>query len=435
METFRILTKQSEQLPESNLIMSQDSSDKTATQRALKRLEKRWGIFSGASFLILGILYWLSYIFWKPLYAAGWGITAAIGLSYLIWFLWRNLLKNHRPGEANLLPTLGPGNTLTLARGVLLAYLAGFLLLPKPVGDLAWAPAILFTLVIAADFFDGYLARVSNHITRLGAELDLHLDGIGMLVAILLAVRYGQLPSWYLSIALARYLFLGGIYIRSRLGYQIYELPESIRRRAFAGLQMGFVSIMLWPLFTPPGTFLAAVVFATPFLFGFLLDWLIVCGVIRPTRHRIFADARWLFAKGLPLALRAILLASLVLLSGERYLHYSNRIPSLAAHDIFLAVPFGLITFTAETLILALLVLGTAGRLASIAGLLILGVDQTFGLLQPSQYLLIVIYISTIYLGTGPFSLWKLEDRLIFRKAGEANRVSVEARSTAPSGD
>ncbi len=402
---------------------------------AIARLKKRWAVFSVAGFLALSGLFLVLLLLWEPRFAIGWGITAVLGFSYLSWILWHNLPKNHRPGKVDLLPSLGPGNALTLMRGVLLAFLAGFLFLPQPGYPLAWVPALIFTLVIAADFFDGYLARVSNHVTRLGEALDMRLDGIGISIAILLAIQYGQLPTWYLVVALARYLFLCGLYLRSRFGYPNQELPESVRRRAFAGLQMGFVSVMLWPIFTPPGTFVAAIVFAIPFLGGFLLDWLIVSAIIPSTDSRRFMDARWLVVNGFPVALRLVLMASLILFSWEKFLYYADRISSSIALDIFSPEVFGMINFTLETFIMLLLIFGIAGRLASIAGLLLLGIDQIFGSLQLAQFLLIIIYVSMIYLGTGPYSLWKPEDRLIFNKVGEASRVSVLARSTAEYGD
>jgi CDP-diacylglycerol---glycerol-3-phosphate 3-phosphatidyltransferase len=422
-------------LAERITIMYSDPSGHIATQRALSRLKRLWLVFSVLSFTALGGLFAFFAILWEPRYAIGWGIKATLGLFYLSWVLFHNLNKNHRPEEFHLLSTLGPGNTLTLMRGVLLAFLAGFLFLPQPGNSLAWAPTFLFTLAIAADFFDGYLARVTNHVTRLGEALDMRLDGLGILVASLLAIHYGQLPLWYLFVPLARYLFQGGLFIRSKLGQKLFELPESIRRRAFAGLQMGFISVMLWPVFTPPGTFLAALFFALPFLSGFILDWLYVSGVIHKKSAPRYADSRWLVAKATPLAIRLILLSGMILFSGERYLHYFNRSSSYITLDIPPILSFWIVSFGVETIIMLLLILGMAGRLASIAGLLLLGLDQIFGSLQPVQYLLIVVYISLIYLGTGPFSLWKPEDGLIFRKVGEAKGVSIEARSSNPYGD
>jgi CDP-diacylglycerol---glycerol-3-phosphate 3-phosphatidyltransferase len=398
--------------------------DPLETQRALKSLKRRWVTFSLISFFALIGSLLLLYTLWETRFAIRWGITATIGLSYLVWLLWRNLPKNHRPGETGLLPSLGPGNTLTLVRGTLLAFLAGFLLLPQPGTSLAWVPALIFTLVIAADFLDGYAARVTNHVTSLGEALDMNLDGLGILIAVLLSVQYGQLPLWYLLVALARYLFLIGMLIRSKSGYRNHELPASVRRRAFAGLQMGFLSVMLWPLFTPPGTYVAALFFAIPFLSGFLMDWLVLSGVLQPADVSKYKDAWRLVTNALPLALRFVLLVGFVLFNESRFIHFSHQAPS-----------FGWIIFALETLVILSLVLGVAGRLTAIMGLLLLGVHQILASFQPMHYLFITIYISLIYLGTGRYSLWKPEDRLITRPAGEAHRVSVGARSPAITGD
>jgi CDP-diacylglycerol---glycerol-3-phosphate 3-phosphatidyltransferase len=404
--------------------MFSEISDQLAAQGALASLKRHWTTFSLAGFLALGGSFLFLYIYWEQRFAIRWGITATLGLSYLAWLLWHNLPNNCRPGEAKLLPALGPGNTLTIVRGTMLAFLAGFLFLPQADNSLAWAPAILFTLVIAADYLDGYAARISNHVTRLGEALDMSLDGLGILIAVILSIQYGQLPPWYLVVALARYLFLGGVYIRSKLGYRNHELLSSVRRRAFAGLQMGFISVMLWPIFAPPGTYVAALIFAIPFLGGFLLDWLILSGVINPKARRRFIGTRRMVTGVFPLVLRTMLLIGLILFSENRFIHYSNLAPSS-----------GIYIFAIETLVMVFLVLGVAGRLTAIMGLLLLGVNQIFGSLQLLQFLLIIIYISAIYMGTGPYSLWKPEDHLIFRKAGEARSVSVEVGSTAPSGD
>jgi CDP-diacylglycerol--glycerol-3-phosphate 3-phosphatidyltransferase len=227
-------------------------------------------------------------------FALQWLVLSATVLAYQLWVLWRGLPANHRKGERDLLPNLGPGNCLTLARGVLAACLAGLLLLPPLPDWSAWIPGILYLLANIADLLDGYLARLSRHVTRLGEMLDMSLDGLGVLVAALLALHYGKVPVWYLSIALARYLFLGGIWLRRRRGLPVHDLPPSISRRLFAGLQMGFLAFVLMPVFTPPGTYIAAGLFAVPFLSGFLWDWFIVSGMLEPrTVNRASWSSPW----------------------------------------------------------------------------------------------------------------------------------------------
>jgi CDP-diacylglycerol---glycerol-3-phosphate 3-phosphatidyltransferase len=395
-------------------------------QGELISLHKRWLIFTLTSILALGGIFVLLFNAWEPHNSIRWLITSSIGLSVLLWVLWQNLDQNYRPGEVSLLPTFGPGNSLTLLRGTLLAMLAGFLFLPQPENILTWSPAIIFTLAIAADFFDGFAARVSNHVTRLGEALDMKLDGVGVLIAIILAVQYGSLPAWYLLVASARYLYLAGIYIREKKAYPVYELPPSIRRRAFAGLQMGFVSAMLWPIFTPPGTSVAALIFAIPFLSGFLLDWLYASGVLQASTGQNLASASRLLNRALPIALRLVLIAVIPVLVWERFQSYSNPDPAYSAITQFSPEIAWLMLFTLEIIGMLLVVIGAAGRVVSIAGLLLIGINQFYASLHPLQYLLIVLYISIIYLGTGPYSLWKPEDRLIYRQAGTPGRLPAQ---------
>ena len=258
------------------------SSQSINNRLALTSLRRRW-IFAavlGVQFLIAG--FGLLSSSWQIIYALRWLLLAALILAYMLWTLWRGLEANHRHGEGRLLPGLGTGNGLTVLRGALIAGAAGFLFSPWPEGWLRWAPGILYTLAAIIDLFDGYLARLQNHVTALGERLDMSLDGLGVMVATLLVVQYGQVPGWYILVALARYLFVAAIWLRKRLGKPVYELDHSAVRRPFAGAQMGFVAVALWPVFLPPTTHLAATLFALPFLAGFCRDWLVVSGALRP---------------------------------------------------------------------------------------------------------------------------------------------------------
>lgn len=339
---------------------------------------------------------------WGASYALRWLLLAAPVMGYLLAVLWRGLPYNHRLGESQLLPGLGSANHATLLRGLLLAALTGFLFSPRPSG-LAWLPGLLYTLAVAIDNLDGYLARRTHRSTRLGEMLDMSFDGLGVLVAALLAIQYRQLPLWYLSAALARYIFLALLWVLRRLGRPTYDLPPSVSRRGFAGLQMGFLAVMLWPIFTPPGTFTAAVWFALPFLAGFVRDGAIASGVLRlQTAHR---RSNKRFTHWLAVGLR--LLAVGLLLSTPASAWGLEALAGLAA---------------AVTLSLAL---GAAGRLSAILGLMLLGLNQLYAPLAPTQIALLAAYTGLLFVGTGAFSLWKPEDRLIYRagervEAGEA---------------
>lgn len=344
---------------------------------------------------------------WIALHAIRWLQLSALVTAYLTLILWRGLPLNHPPGDDRLLPSLGWGNLTTLLRGFLIACLAGFLFSPRPPGWLAWVPGILYLLAVIADLLDGYLARVRNHTTILGEHLDMRLDGLGILVAVCLVVQYGQVPWWYLFVGLARYFFLFGIWLRKRFRKPVYDLNPSVRRRAFAGVQMCFIAALLYPIFSPPGTHAAALFFGLPFLVAFLLDWLTTCGYKvtgKPSVHGIKVKiAYWV---PLTLRLTSLVLGILILISSSSTIYGSK------STAIFLS----LLEFIAALFIF----FGIAGRIAAIAGLVLLGFIQVESGLSPYHYSLLIVYTAIIYLGTGPFSIWTPEDQVINQRLGDS---------------
>lgn len=394
-------------------------------ETALVRLRTGWSLVALVCLVVLGSGYSFLNAYWQPAYAARWLVISSIACIYLLWSLWQGLEYNARPGEEHLLATFGPGNTLTILRAVMIAVLAGFLTSPRPEAPLAWLPGVLYTLAALIDLFDGYLARITNHTTRLGQMLDMRIDGLGVLIAALLIVQYGQVPLWYLLVALARYIFLAGIWIRTRLGVPVYELPPSLSRRPLAGVQMGFMAVILWPLFSPPATYLAATLFAIPFLVGFSKDWFVVSGVIKPTWKRtsirelrsgtLQKKAAYWLPVGLRLAVMALMIGPLT----GRLLDYPDQVAYFA--DLGMPSPtIGLALLSlAEVCVMLLILLGAGGRAAAIVGLGLLGIYQIFAPLTSVQMVLAVIYTAIMYLGTGAYSLWMPENHLIYRRLGE----------------
>ncbi len=143
-----------------------------------------------------------------------WGGAAGLAALYVLRLLSANLSANHPPGHDQLYASLGVGTYLSLFRGWLLALLAGFLLVPWPTGWLGWTPALIYMFAGILDLFDGYLARRTDHETSLGKFLDIELDSFGVLVAVAVAIHWGQWPIWYAIIGLARPLFVWGLNYR-----------------------------------------------------------------------------------------------------------------------------------------------------------------------------------------------------------------------------
>ncbi len=139
-------------------------------------------------------------------------------------------------------------------------------------------PGVLYSMAITADHFDGYIARLRNETSVFGKRLDQDFDALGTLIGALLAFQYGRVPLWYVSVGLACYFFHLGIWVRNMLGKTVHPLPPSTCRRIMASLQMVFIAVILFPIFSFPTTALAAGIFMIPVMTGFLWDWLIVCG-------------------------------------------------------------------------------------------------------------------------------------------------------------
>ncbi|MBN1218875.1 MAG: CDP-alcohol phosphatidyltransferase family protein [Anaerolineae bacterium] len=393
-------------------------------QRAsLTDLRRRWWITVLSFILALWSGYYLLQTNWHSSYATRWLIVAAVALTFELWLVRRNLQHNHPQGEPTLLPTLGAGNVLTLARGLAIGLLAGFIFAPWPPGALAWLPALLYTLAAIADGLDGYLARRAHHVTKLGEILDMEFDAVGILVSTMLAVHYHQLPWWYIILGLARYLFVLGSWWRQWRGKPVFPLPFSITRRLLAGFQMGFTTVMFWPIVYPPGTTLAGIVFAVPFLTGFTRDWLIASGRIDPLSPQYLALRRNLviiLTYRLPLLLR---LLAVVTTANILWLLWET-IVGPASLFVWINVPFsGPIAWSIVGLALVAVIMlaaGVAGRLAAFGLVIVASANILSTGLQINNGLMLVSTISVMLLGTGAFSLWQPEDCFLSRRAGES---------------
>ncbi|KTG13327.1 CDP-alcohol phosphatidyltransferase family protein [Haloferax profundi] len=186
-------------------------------------------------------------------------------------------------GERVSYETLGAPTAVTLTRGVLvagIAGLAGIAALGAASDWVAWVAALAYGVAVVLDVLDGFLARRLNRVTELGGRLDTAVDAFGLLVAPLTAVVLGELPWWYLSVGVARYLFVAGLWWRGRTGRPTFDLPPRTSRRVLAGLQMTVVPIALAPGVADEWMPLVAALAAMGLLLGFGRDWLYVSGRI-----------------------------------------------------------------------------------------------------------------------------------------------------------
>lgn len=372
--------------------------------------------------LILGVSYWGLKNAWGISEASQWLLLSAVMLIYLLWTYWGILEQNHRAGETDLLDTIGAGNAVSMSRGILVAMIAGFLFLPRPPGVLSWAPAILFIVSDIADFADGILARVANRATRMGESLDVNLDGLGVFVVTLLAFQYGTVPVWYLPVGIARYIFVIGIQVRKTQGKPIYDLEPSVFRRGMAGLQIGFVTVMIFPVVSPPVTVFAATLFMIPFIGGFIYDWLWVSGRVRSPKEGIkkYWEKVWtLFGNWGPVLFRAIIATVLASRFAGDVDDFSVQVETYGLLGVIEPRNFLLVFLILEGSFIVLLTLGAAGRVTSVIALIALGVRLQYDVFDTQYAILLVSLMGILFLGSGKYSLWQPMEGLIHHRIGE----------------
>jgi len=377
-----------------------------AVQREFRRLA---GL--GMAALIAGLL--LLGAGWHRAGAWQWLAQAVLLWAFLCWQTQKRLHLNRPEPDASPYTDLGLANRLTLLRAWLIATVGGFLFQPWPDGPLmAWVPGLLYFVAALLDRVDGYVARRTRHGSLLGNELDMLSDALGLAVASLLAVGWGQVHVSYLLLGIAYYLFQGGLFWRRRRGLPVYPLPPARHRRAWAGFQMGFLVVALWPLFFPPITRVAGFAFMLPATVGFLIDWLIVSGRIdrrAPAVARRFYRLTEFSLNVLQPALRVGVVAGLAL-----QLWRGGLPPDMGSSpdwaDWVAAGGFALVSL--------MLLLGIAGRYFSLLLIGLLGWYQLSHPMQPLDMLLFCGVVWLLLLGTGRFSLWLEDDRWLNRYDG-----------------
>lgn len=238
----------------------------SATVLALRRQSRAVALVGCAGIAFVGAT--------QPRWLAG----SILAWGYCLWLLFRGLDDNRRAGDGTLLASLGWPTLVTVVRGGLIAVTAGFVLLPAPLGAGAFIPAAAYSLASILDHVDGRLARALGRTTRLGEKLDMELDAAGVLIASLVAIQLGKIPPWYLAVGLARYAFVLGTAWRTRHRKPVVELDPRPLRRVLAGVQMGFLSVCLWPPIPAELSLFVAPLFGGATLAMFARDWWWVSG-------------------------------------------------------------------------------------------------------------------------------------------------------------
>ena len=377
---------------------------------SLKR-ELYWLACLGAGALAVGGI--LLSLVWRWQGALQWLPQAGLIWSFVCYQTSRRLDLNRPDLEAALYRGLGWGNRLTMLRAWMIAATGGFLFQPWPDGPVtAWLPGIIYFAAAVLDRVDGYVARRSGHGSLLGGELDTLSDALGLAVASLLAYGYGQVHWSYLSVGLAYYAFHGGILWRKAQDLPVYPLPPSMQRRAWAGFQMGFLVVALWPLFYPPLTSTAGFAFMLPVLIGFVIDWLIASGHIDREAESVGRRFRRLTDFSQTVLQPALRIVIVVLLS---VLIVQSGLPTMADNNItwFSVMATGGFVLTALSILL-----GIAGRCFGLLLIALSGWYYSGNPMQAVDHVLFCCVVWSMLLGSGRFSLWQEDEHWINRYDG-----------------
>jgi phosphatidylglycerophosphate synthase len=182
-------------------------------------------------------------------------------------------LPSHSPHAC-----FGAANRTTVARGVLVAFLAT-LLFEQSDQRVQFVVLSVAALAASLDAVDGWLARRTGMASAFGARFDMETDALFILVLSVWAWRLGKAGPWVMAAGLLRYAFvLAAMLVPALRG----DLPPSFRRKSIAAVQMIALLVVIAP-FVPasdsaPVAALALLTLATSF--GIDIGWLLR----RPTR-------------------------------------------------------------------------------------------------------------------------------------------------------
>jgi CDP-diacylglycerol--glycerol-3-phosphate 3-phosphatidyltransferase len=100
-------------------------------------------------------------------------------------------------------------NFLTLVRICLIPVFVVVFLAPTP--DRSWMAAVIFTVAAVTDLLDGYIARRTGQITKLGKLLDPIADKLLVLSALILLVNIDRVSALVALLIIARELAVTGV--------------------------------------------------------------------------------------------------------------------------------------------------------------------------------------------------------------------------------
>lgn len=138
----------------------------------------------------------------------------------------------------------GPADRVTLARAVLVLFLASLAGTPEFLQTLAWPYGLLCLAALVMDGADGYVARRTQSASPFGARFDMELDAFFILVLCAALMVLEKAGPWVLLIGLMRYGFVMAGWVWTWLNA---PLPPSFRRKTVCVWQLVTLMVALLP--------------------------------------------------------------------------------------------------------------------------------------------------------------------------------------------
>ena len=148
-------------------------------------------------------------------------------------------------------------NTLALFRIALAPLMLWFLVDRDNTIFAAWHPSwldyfagLIFVIASITDFFDGYIARSWNQMTKLGAILDPLADKMLMLAGFLGLMLIDRASAWAVFLILSREFFITGLrVVAADEGKSVASTMAGKVKTVFQMIAIGFL-LMNWPFAT-----------------------------------------------------------------------------------------------------------------------------------------------------------------------------------------
>ncbi len=104
--------------------------------------------------------------------------------------------------------------------------------------------AAVYAVSALTDWFDGWLARISNKVTTLGKFLDPLADKVIVVSALVMLVRLGRVPVWVVVVIITREFLISGV--RTIAATEGLVIPASQGGKWKTSLQLcGVICLML----------------------------------------------------------------------------------------------------------------------------------------------------------------------------------------------